>query len=53
MACVRLCPEIFLVNGDGYSYTKEDEQVAAELADLVRQAARACPVGAIVITEEA
>lgn len=52
MACVRLCPEVFLVGPDGYSYTNASESVALEYQELVRKAAQACPVGAIVITED-
>lgn len=52
MACVRLCPEIFLVDADGYSFTNASDSVAPEYQELVRKAAQACPVGAIVITEE-
>lgn len=52
MACVRLCPEVFLVDQDGYSYTNASELVAPAFEELVRKAAQACPVGAIVIMEE-
>lgn len=52
MACVHLCPEVFLVDADGYSFTDASQTVAPDLEDLVRKAAQACPVGAIVITEE-
>lgn len=52
MACVRLCPEVFLVDADGYSFTDASQSVAPAYEELVRKAAQACPVMAIVISEE-
>ena len=49
-ACEDICPEAFEVVG-GTSRVKL-AQIPEELRDKVREAADACPVGAISIVEE-
>lgn len=45
--CVRLLPQIFLLDKAGYTYTNEGQDVPRELEDLVRQAIKNCPEHAI------
>lgn len=48
--CEDECPEVFALGDDGFSHPVV-ETVSAELYGCVRDAAEACPVGAISIEE--
>ena len=47
--CEEVCPEVFKVNDN--VATVIVKEVAPELQDAVREAADACPTGAIIIDE--
>ncbi|HEX4017489.1 MAG TPA: ferredoxin [Frankiaceae bacterium] len=44
--CTTICPEVFVLNDDGYSEVQSHE-VPAGLEDAVRRAAASCPEHAI------
>jgi ferredoxin len=44
--CTTICPEVFLLNDDGYSEVISPD-VPAELEDAVRRAVASCPERAI------
>ena len=46
--CVEVCPEVFQINGDGYSHVVGDPD---NCSDCVYQAAEICPVNAIEVQE--
>jgi len=54
-SCVAICPEVFEGKDDGTVDVKDEYKgkdiTDAELQDKVREAASACPTGAIVIEE--
>ena len=49
--CVKLLPEIFLLDAEEYTYTEADKDVPKEYEEMVRQAAQACPEQAIIVSE--
>jgi len=49
--CVKIAPEVFRLEGNERSMAYVTE-VPPELEEKVRRAAAACPVGAIIITED-
>jgi ferredoxin len=49
-ACSDICPEVFELGNDGVAHVKI-APVPAELETKCRQAAEACPVTAIELTE--
>jgi ferredoxin len=48
--CIETCPEIFELDEQGTTVTK-NEQVSSELEQACRDAAKGCPSGAIKIEE--
>lgn len=58
-ACAAICDEVFLINDEGLSEVKKDEDnkdlefvsVKENLQDEVRDAVDSCPTGAIEIEE--
>jgi ferredoxin len=46
--CMKACPEVFVVQKDGFLYLLQEEPGEA-LRSKVEQAARDCPTGAIRI----
>lgn len=47
--CFLTCPQVFKIHDEnGHAYL-EDEEVPAEFEDMVDQAQRGCPEGAITI----
>lgn len=46
--CVEVCPEVFQMNGDGFSQVTGDPDLCA---DKTFQAAEICPVNAIEVQE--
>ena len=49
--CVETCPEVFEMGDDDLAHVI-DESPDASLADQVREAADACPTGAITVHED-
>lgn len=49
--CVDICPEVFEMRDDNLAHVI-NEDPASELQDRVREAADACPTGAISIHED-
>jgi ferredoxin len=49
-ACAQVAPEVFVVRNDGYLHILQ-EQPAAELYDVVQEAADLCPTGAITLED--
>ncbi|MFH7903847.1 MAG: ferredoxin [Candidatus Aenigmatarchaeota archaeon] len=50
-ACVAIAPEIFEFNKDGFSVAKISETNDKKLVEKAKEAAEACPTGAIEIKE--
>ncbi|MEM5829975.1 MAG: ferredoxin [Candidatus Aenigmatarchaeota archaeon] len=50
-ACIAIAPEIFEFNKDGFSYAKISETNDKKLIGKAKEAAEACPVGAIEVEE--
>jgi ferredoxin len=48
--CCTICPEVFVLNDDGYTVV-EVAQVPAELEAAVRQAVGSCPERAITLLD--
>lgn len=48
--CAAVAPHIFVLDEDGYLRTL-DREVPSEAEDLAKRGARACPEGAIEISE--
>ncbi|MBA4416300.1 MAG: ferredoxin [Syntrophus sp. (in: bacteria)] len=48
-SCVEICPDVFRIDGD--LAMVKGNRVPEELEDMVREAAEACPVEAIMIDE--
>lgn len=48
-ACVEICPECFEMSGD--LAVAKSGLISADLEELVRDAAEACPVDAIIVEE--
>ncbi|MFE0904293.1 ferredoxin [Streptomyces rochei] len=48
--CAMTAPEVFTQDDDGYSTVRPGKEDGGGSA-LVREAARACPVGAVRVTE--
>jgi ferredoxin len=48
--CVDICPEVFILGDDNIAKTIAD-RVPAEIKDKCRDAAKNCPVEAIMIEE--
>ena len=46
--CTTICPEVFILNDDGYSEVPSPD-VPAGLEDAVRRAAASCPERAITV----
>ena len=49
--CNKLCPEVFQYDEDQLISTILVDEVPAHLEDVVRQAARECAPGAIIVEE--
>ncbi|GAA4760139.1 MULTISPECIES: ferredoxin [Streptomyces] len=50
--CALTCPEVFTQDEDGFGTVAPGREDGAG-SPLVREAARACPVGAVVLVEDA
>ena len=48
--CNMICPEVYKVDEQGYSYV-EHEEVPPDLEEKARRGAEACPEDAIVVIE--
>ncbi len=51
-ACIAIAPEIFEWDTDGKSHSKLNEVTDENLMEKAKEAANACPTGAIKIKEE-
>jgi ferredoxin len=49
-ACVRTAPDVFKLGSDGKAYVTFSE-IPEELHDRIRQAASACPTGAVLVID--
>ncbi|MFH9612009.1 ferredoxin [Streptomyces sp. NPDC017448] len=50
--CALTAPEVFTQDDDGFSEVLPGGPAAAAGHPLVREAARACPVGAVTLTDD-
>jgi len=48
--CAEFCPEMFTLDEWGYAWLREPS-VRPQLADTIRETARLCPTGAILVEE--
>ncbi len=49
--CAKVAPEIFKLDEFGYASLDEAVEVAADMHDKVREAAKVCPSNAVIIEE--
>ncbi len=49
-SCVAILPEVFDLGEDGKAYVKEGSVASAD-AEAILDAARSCPVSAIIVTD--
>ncbi|MEU4922691.1 ferredoxin [Streptomyces parvus] len=50
--CALTAPDVFTQDDDGFSEMLPDRPAVTENHPLVREAARACPVGAVDLTDD-